>query len=220
MSSLHQGFIRKRRTVLKSRDENIIRTLNYQDSDGELSPHDVDSPTCGNMCMSPRRISKQMEVQSEFTDFGCVSPSPLRMRPSRFVNRTRNSPIPFGLDEGNDGDIDDDEQRVPTPMSDRPTCPDSVSPPHRSLRALRLFDTPHTPKSLLQRARRRRLTAASAEKEKYSDVVKKTPPQEPKVEANFNPFTPNNNRPLSHVQSVTYKRNRSQMERYRKCDLV
>ncbi|XP_061176533.1 wee1-like protein kinase 1-A [Saccostrea echinata] len=194
-----------KQSVMKERNDNIIRTLTYVDSDGELSPHEHDGDISVNgssPLSSPyANNSDRMEDQSSgFFEMDlppsspCPSPRP-RRRP---LKSKRHSPIPFAAyqDEGHEGDIDEaSEQRVPAPGTEfsSPACP--VSPPHRRLRALRLFDTPHTPKSLLQKARRRRPTEVKEER----------------VEANFNPFTPNNNRP----GSVTYcgKRNRSQFEK-------
>ncbi|ESO92215.1 hypothetical protein LOTGIDRAFT_93229, partial [Lottia gigantea] len=72
------------------------------------------------------------------------------------------------------------------------------SPPHRRLRALRLFDTPHTPKSLLEKAQRQKYRQIKSER-KSNRVVEK-------VEANVNPFTPVNNR-----VPIGGKRNRTDM---------
>lgn len=198
MSVSHPRFGRNRRFILRQRDENIMRTLTYHDSDGESSPHDGD---CGSSPYTSPLVSNsdRMEESSEFLELDIPTPTIVSPKPIRRMSRIRKlSPIPFTFDEGHEGDIDEEEQRVPTPgITVLPPSPGPVSPPHRKLRALRLFDTPHTPKSLLQKSRRRRLT----------DERKKL---EPKVEANVNPFTPNNNRPVLSCG----KRNRSQMERY------
>ncbi|XP_033739704.1 wee1-like protein kinase 1-A [Pecten maximus] len=198
-----------RRSALKRRDENIIRTLTYHDSDeGELSPSDGDFVRCGNLFSPCRFKSDRNDDQpSEFIEIDLPSSPMSSPRSSRNVIRhMKRSPIQFTLDEGNEGDVDDDEQRVPAPGTTiESPCPNS--PPHNRLRALRLFDTPHTPKSLLQKARRRRLTDERIAKEKK----RLTPPSENRVEANFNPFTPNNNRP--QTVNTSMKRNRNQMER-------
>lgn len=59
------------------------------------------------------------------------------------------SPIPFGYDTDDDDDdpaaVGDANARAPTPDT----------PPHRRMRSLRLYDTPHTPKSLFQKSQRR-----------------------------------------------------------------
>ncbi|KAJ8315702.1 hypothetical protein KUTeg_007852 [Tegillarca granosa] len=197
MSVSHPRFGRNRRFILRQRDENIMRTLTYHDSDGESSPHDGD---CGSSPYTSPLVSNsdRMEESSEFLELDISTPSIVSPKPIRRLPRTRKlSSIPFSFDEGHEGDIDEEEQRVPaTGITVLPPSPGPVSPPHRKLRALRLFDTPHTPKSLLQKSRRRRLTD---ERKRF----------EPKVEANVNPFTPNNNRPVLSCG----KRNRSQMER-------
>ena len=110
-------------------------------------------------------------------------------------------------------------------LSSRQTSPSS--PP--SLRALRLFDSPHTPKTLLERSknakgltpdspdtrhiRGRRITAFKSRRM----LGEKKPFSEPRgigsrtrIEANINPFTPNNNE--STIQ--THKRSRLNVERY------
>ncbi|XP_056137718.1 wee1-like protein kinase [Lampris incognitus] len=89
-----------------------------------------------------------------------------------------------------------------------PDCPDT--PPHKTFRKLRLFDTPHTPKSLLSRARGSSVGCSSrrvalfknmeASGEAVTDsTVKRN--QTPLV--NFNPFTPDS----VLIQSATTRRN-------------
>lgn len=86
-----------------------------------------------------------------------------------------------------------------------PDCPDT--PPHKTFRKLRLFDTPHQPKSLLSRARRSagssssrvalfRNVEASGKSITDSSRRHQTPP------VNFNPFTPDS----LLIQSVTQQR--------------
>jgi hypothetical protein len=195
MSTLQPRVRRGRRSALRKRENALVKTLNFHDSDGEFSPDGGSSPF---------HSSSSIETFDEHSDYLEVDIStPYLNSTSRsarsFISSRKLSPIPFGLDEENDGDVDDDEQRVPAPgkhVISPDSCP--LSPPSRKLRALRLFDTPHTPKSLLQKARRRRLT----DEKKNGD----------KVEANINPFTPCNNRPLScSVSSI--KRSREQMEK-------
>ncbi|XP_007249290.2 wee1-like protein kinase [Astyanax mexicanus] len=85
-----------------------------------------------------------------------------------------------------------------------PDCPDT--PPHKTFRKLRLFDTPHTPKSLLSRAR----TSASSNRRValFKNVDSKGKAsldgrrnQTPLV--NINPFTPDS----IVLQSSTQQRN-------------
>ncbi|XP_077424332.1 wee1-like protein kinase [Vanacampus margaritifer] len=87
-----------------------------------------------------------------------------------------------------------------------PTCPDT--PPHKTLRKLRLFDTPHTPKSLLSRVRDSSGKGPSFKTGEPGVVLSRsttdsdsgrrrhTPP------VNFNPFTPDS----LLIQSATQQR--------------
>lgn len=195
MSTLQPRVRRGRRSALRKNEKALVKTLNFHDSDGEFSTDGGSSPF----------HSPNMETFDEPSDYLEVDIStPYLSSNSRsartFIGARKLSPIPFGLDEENDGDVEDDEQRVPAPgkhvVSQTESCP--LSPPSRKLRALRLFDIPHTPKSLLQKARRRRLTDDKKNHEK--------------VEANVNPFTPCNNRPLS-CSVTSAKRSREQMEK-------
>ncbi|XP_061078131.1 wee1-like protein kinase 1-A [Conger conger] len=74
-----------------------------------------------------------------------------------------------------------------------PDCPDT--PPHKSLRKLRLFDTPHTPKSLLSKARTATAESSSRRIALFRNVDSSGKPntdckrkETPLV--NINPFTP------------------------------
>ena len=103
------------------------------------------------------------------------------------------SPIPFStLDES------DDEESPLLCASLPPAPPDT--PPHRRLRRLRLNDTPHTPKSLLEKSQRRVIAVAGhgyanvdvSESPNTSGNVRVTPrlvldPTRPQT--NVNPFT-------------------------------
>ncbi|XP_013880824.1 wee1-like protein kinase [Austrofundulus limnaeus] len=88
-----------------------------------------------------------------------------------------------------------------------PDCPDT--PPHKTFRKLRLFDTPHTPKSLLSRARgsgsgsssRRVALFKNVESPRKSVTDSCRRQQIPLV--NFNPFTPDS----ILIQSATQQRN-------------
>lgn len=89
-----------------------------------------------------------------------------------------------------------------------PDCPDT--PPHKTFKKLRLFDTPHTPKSLLSRARgcnsgssnRRVALFKNAESPGKSGVDSSSKrSQSPLV--NFNPFTPDS----LLIQSATQQKN-------------
>ncbi|XP_038150726.1 wee1-like protein kinase [Cyprinodon tularosa] len=101
---------------------------------------------------------------------------------------------------------DDGEEGSSSPI---PDCPDT--PPHKTFRKLRLFDTPHTPKSLLSRARgsvpgsssrRVALFKNSVDSPRKSLTDSSRRQQLPHV--NFNPFTPDS----LLIQSATQQRNR------------
>ncbi|KAL4622867.1 wee1-like protein kinase-like [Arapaima gigas] len=86
-----------------------------------------------------------------------------------------------------------------------PDCPDT--PPHKTLRKLRLFDTPHTPKSLVSRARRagagsssRRVALFKSAESAGRSATSCGRSRKPLV--NINPFTPDS----LLVQSATLQR--------------
>ncbi|XP_063403564.1 wee1-like protein kinase [Mytilus trossulus] len=204
MSTLQPRVRRGRRSALRKRDNGLVKTLNFHDSDGEFSPNDGGSSPFHSPSMESYDEPDYLEVDISTPYLNSTSRSA-----RTFISSRKLSPIPFGIDDENDGDVEDDEQRVPAPgkhvISPDEACP--ISPPSRKLRALRLFDTPHTPKSLLQKARRRRLTDERKSNSKENGE---------KVEANVNPFTPCNNRPLSCSVSsgmASIKRSREQMEK-------
>jgi len=101
------------------------------------------------------------------------------------------SPIPFStLCES-----EDDELQVP--CTDLPPVPPDT-PPHRRLRRLRLNDTPHTPKSLLEKSQRR-VTGTGFSCSGSSGVVSVSPARNVRVtprlvldptrpQTNVNPF--------------------------------
>ncbi|XP_071941419.1 wee1-like protein kinase 1-A [Antedon mediterranea] len=112
---------------------------------------------------------------------------------------------------------------IQSPMlikSNRPATPCSTSPPNKDLRNLRLFDTPHTPKSLLRKSSRlghlkktnnggsglvgrlfsgKRNNSPINDKPQTVPAVNRTMFRKPL--ANVNPFTPN-----AIMQSATKKR--------------
>ncbi|CAK6954529.1 wee1-like protein kinase [Scomber scombrus] len=98
---------------------------------------------------------------------------------------------------------DDGEEGSSSPI---PDCPDT--PPHKTFRKLRLFDTPHTPKSLLSKARssgpgsssRRVALFKNVEPSAKSITDSNRRQQTPLV--NFNPFTPDS----LLIQSATQQR--------------
>lgn len=201
MSLSRCSYSGRRKTFLKKKDYSANRALVYHDSsDGEIY-HDGGESGSSPMC-SPEHDSSEMDDHSsaEFLELDLPSPS----SSPRVVRRTKRlSPIPFSLDEN----IEDDSPvsccvRGNGGQRSTPLCP--VSPPHRRLKALRLFDTPHTPKSLIQRARRRKIPEEKLKKK-----------SEKKLYANINPFTPINNRVQPFPNYNSGKRNRTDMERYK-----
>lgn len=85
-----------------------------------------------------------------------------------------------------------------------PDCPDT--PPHKTFRNLRLFDTPHTPKSLLSRARGSGPGSSSRRVALFKNVEpsgKSDCKRQPTPLVNFNPFTPDS----LLIQSATQQRN-------------
>lgn len=191
---------------MKRREVNLIRTLNFQDSD-DGSGHE-DSISASSPIWSPERkyLSNRHDDQSpEFLELDlpecAMISSPKSSR--RFTRRRRFSPTTFVLNEVDD----EDAQQVPGSDILDP-CDVDLSPPHRKLRALRLFDTPHTPKSLLENARRRRHTG-----DKPRIAIDR--PQ-----ANVNPFTPSPHTDQNDSGYCSGKRNRSHLERYKQISLI
>ena len=197
------GF--KRRSLVKRGQETPIRTLTYHDSDEDGSGHD-ETPNGSSPIWSCER-DHVMELNddqcAEFLELDMPVPSPISSPPgspktTRRLTRRRKrySPIPFGLEE-----VEEEQgpQQVPGSEVISPSDGD-LSPPHRKMRALRLFDTPHTPKSLLEKARRRRPT--SGDKPRIAVDRPQT---------NVNPFTPS---PVDPNDSGIYcgKRSRSVLE--------
>uniref|UniRef100_A0A8C1ZR65 Wee1-like protein kinase n=1 Tax=Cyprinus carpio TaxID=7962 RepID=A0A8C1ZR65_CYPCA len=146
-------------------------------------------------------LSRTRDDDESWDEEGFGSPS--RAKPAFYMKR---SPSPRKSPQAYDSSpersyIHDDMEGSSSPV---PDCPDT--PPHKTFRKLRLFDTPHTPKSLLSRAR----TMASANRRvalfKNVDSTSKAcldgrRNQTPLV--NINPFTPDS----ILVQSSTLQRN-------------
>ncbi|XP_061750452.1 wee1-like protein kinase [Nerophis ophidion] len=82
--------------------------------------------------------------------------------------------------DSSDRSFDEDASSSPIPA-----CPDT--PPHKTLRKLRLFDTPHTPKSLLSRVRGSSSTRGSLFRNVERTAMSRS---QPTHLVNFNPFTP------------------------------
>jgi len=149
-----------------------------------------------NRCLRSRRPGNvdTSPSNAQLWDSGLGSPTP-GASPKSTQRRCAGclSPIPFSaLGE----ESEDDES--PLPSAGFPHVPPDT-PPHRRLRRLRLNDTPHTPKSLLEKSQRR--VAAPAHNYANLDVSSESPssrnvratpllvldPTRP--QANVNPFT-------------------------------
>lgn len=97
-------------------------------------------------------------------------------------------------------------KKISVRLSDKLACP---SPPHRRLHALRLFDTPHTPQTLLLNVGKDPRSPSDRETRRYMTGSKRTKKAEPRLEANVNPFATATSTCISGE-----KRTRSQSERY------
>ena len=196
----------------RSENVGIVQTLNFDDSDNEIdsSCNDVSMGSAGSL-MSPR----QSDTSDDFWGNGMISPTPVSSPQAshRRPIRQGSTPLPLPFHNYREAimEEDGDSDPVPHPVS-------SDSPPYKRVRALRLYDTPHTPKSLLQKAHRRlnrsRLFGGSGkditsalgtgtEKKKLNNLHHRPL-------ANVNPFTPNNN---TQSHSSGTKRTRSAIDR-------
>ncbi|RXM36376.1 Switch-associated protein 70 [Acipenser ruthenus] len=206
----------------------LRQKLQFSPSDGEDEPAEEDGNSTGadsafqeldspvqSRQISGKERSEQTggspEIRDEDRDFweeeGFGSPSPLKS-PSDFM---RGSPSPRKCNRAYNSFSPESsyhrEEREGS-SSPIPDCPDT--PPHKTFRKLRLFDTPHTPKSLLSKARassgpgsvRLRGVALFKNRESSgktsSDCKRNTTPH-----VNINPFTPDSD----FIQSATLQRN-------------
>ncbi|KAF3855216.1 hypothetical protein F7725_023271 [Dissostichus mawsoni] len=152
----------------------IRQKLQFTSSDGEdESIEDVNNSTGGesgftemDSPMPVRRdtVDKRLEGSSSPLNQSCGddevelwdeesfgSPSQLRSPSSVIFAHCSPSPRKSSRLYGGSPDrsyVQDDGEASSSPI---PDCPDT--PPHKTFRKLRLFDTPHTPKSLLSKAR-------------------------------------------------------------------
>ncbi|MGH0163010.1 UNVERIFIED_CONTAM: hypothetical protein FKN15_044152 [Acipenser sinensis] len=149
----------------------LRQKLQFSPSDGEDEPAEEDANSTGadsafqeldSPVQSRQKSGKERseqaggspEIRDEDRDFweeeGFGSPSPLKS-PSDFM---RGSPSPRKCNRACNSFSPESsyhrEEREGS-SSPIPDCPDT--PPHKTFRKLRLFDTPHTPKSLLSKAR-------------------------------------------------------------------
>ncbi|XP_017285700.1 wee1-like protein kinase [Kryptolebias marmoratus] len=212
----------------------IRQKLQFSCSDGEDEPiEDINNSTGGesgfteiDSPMPARRDAADKRLESgggssplnqsdgvelwdeEEEDFG--SPATHLRSPSRVIfancspSPKKVSRLYGGSPERGFLPEEDGEEGSSSPI---PDCPDT--PPHKTFRKLRLFDTPHTPKSLLSRARgsgsgsssRRVALFKSTESPRKSAADSGRRQHIPMV--NFNPFTPDS----ILIQSATQQRN-------------
>ncbi|MGH0130208.1 UNVERIFIED_CONTAM: hypothetical protein FKN15_041719 [Acipenser sinensis] len=206
----------------------LRQKLQFSPSDGEDEPAEEDANSTGadsafqeldSPVQSRQKSGKERseqaggspEIQDEDRDFweeeGFGSPSPLKS-PSDFM---RGSPSPRKCNRAYNSFSPESSYRREEregSSSPIPDCPDT--PPHKTFRKLRLFDTPHTPKSLLSKARassgpgsvRLRGVALFKNRESSgktsSDCKRNTTPH-----VNINPFTPDS----VIIQSATLQKN-------------
>uniref|UniRef100_A0A671M178 Wee1-like protein kinase n=1 Tax=Sinocyclocheilus anshuiensis TaxID=1608454 RepID=A0A671M178_9TELE len=132
-------------------------------------------------------LSRTRDDDESWDEEGFGSPS--RAKPAFYL---KSSPSPRKSPQAYDSSpersyIQDDMEGSSSPV---PDCPDT--PPHKTFRKLRLFDTPHTPKSLLSKARtmastsRRVALFSNVDSTKGCLDIRRN--QTPLV--NINPFTP------------------------------
>ncbi|XP_067902482.1 wee1-like protein kinase isoform X1 [Heterodontus francisci] len=149
-----------------------------------------------------RAEDEELELGNLSWEDGFVSsPSPLKprrdYRERRDLEESSSSPIrESGEREECSSPIREggEQEECSSPI---PDCPDT--PPHKTLRKLRLFDTPHTPKSLLSKARVRSCLSSSSVRRRGGALFRNVEQSErmpcdynrnkpPHV--NINPFTP------------------------------
>ena len=161
--------------------------LSEEEDDGGLV---VDLDSSSGYSGTPLKTflgSHRTSGSAKLWDSGLGSPTPgsVTRRTLNLSPKFKLSPIPFTLES-------DDEAVGVTPLDHSPPpSPIPVTPPHKKFRSLRLYDTPHTPKSLLQRATRRisrgnrtRLSSGTHDKDITKLMLSTDRPQ-----TNINPFT-------------------------------
>ncbi|KAM9529483.1 wee1-like protein kinase 1-A isoform 1-T1 [Salvelinus alpinus] len=137
---------------------------------------------------------------------GFGSPSHLQSPSSVIFTKGSRSPRKSSRVYGNSPErsyIQDDGEGSSSPI---PDCPDT--PPHKTFRKLRLFDTPHTPKSLLNKARTASSVSSSRRVALFRNVdsTGKSGPDSRRSQTplvNINPFTPE----ALLIQSTTQQKN-------------
>uniref|UniRef100_A0A667YY45 Wee1-like protein kinase n=1 Tax=Myripristis murdjan TaxID=586833 RepID=A0A667YY45_9TELE len=179
-------------------EDDIIEDVNNSTGD-ESGFTELDSP------MQVRRNASNVELWDEE---GFDSPSHLQSPGSVIFANCSPSPRKIsrlfgGSPERSYGQEDGEGSSSPIP-----DCPDT--PPHKTFRKLRLFDTPHTPKSLLSKARgssvgpsSRRVALFKNVEASGKSVTDSSGRRHQAPLVNFNPFTPDS----LLIQSATQQRN-------------
>ena len=178
MSLCHSRMFFETKSDRRSQDSGIIQALHFlQDSDG-LEDGDIGLDNLSSITSASLDTPVSHNASDRFCDSGLGSPTPKTgRRTSRRSPKSRLlelSPIPFSC--GIDSEEDDETGNIP---------PSPYTPPHKKFRALRLYDTPHTPKSLLQKAQRR-ISRANRNKNRGRGRLL-FDPEGPQT--NINPFT-------------------------------
>ncbi|KAM9808397.1 wee1-like protein kinase [Neosynchiropus ocellatus] len=224
MSSLR----RHRHGFMSPKTRPIRQKLQFTSSDGEDEPiedinnstgcesgfTEMDSPiperrigsekllNCDSNLLNQSGGDDDVELWDE-ESFG--SPTHLRSPSAALFSNCSNSPKKSprffcGSPEPSFTQMDGEGSSSPIPE-----CPDT--PPHKTFRKLRLFDTPHTPKSLLSRARasgssNRRTGLFKNSDTRASSITDSSRRQQTPL-VNFNPFTPDS----ILIQSATQQTN-------------
>ena len=169
-------------------DLGIVQSLNFEGEESDLDcdglENEVPSFTCIQDMPGMKTPTSSPVKPGRLWDSGLGSPTPTTPSP-RCKGSPRGSimsPIPFNM-------CDSEES-----LEHIPSCPPTpFTPPHKKFKSLRLYDTPHTPKSLLQKAQRR-IVRSSAKPSIDPDTSKVNlcrtllDPEGPQT--NVNPFTP------------------------------
>ncbi len=172
-------------------DSDVIQTLNFQDSDDGDMDSSVNDASMESV--SPQNNSMNSADRSPQCWDSALDNSPTPVSNPRNYRRSPRrkmiSPLPFSFDDSEDEQhqqtsCDTNERLPPLPRS-------PFTPPHKKMGSLRLYDTPHTPKSLLQKAQRR---ITRVQKSKLNIIQDSTTPKlmlnPSRPQTNVNPFTP------------------------------
>ncbi|CAH1798903.1 unnamed protein product [Owenia fusiformis] len=201
------------------KESGLIHRLNFDsENDGDVSWQDAS--------MSTGSLSPSRDDSIDTWQTNLLSPTPMSSPcMERFSKGRHMSPIPFSsyLDSGLEDTFD--SSREHGEEGGALTTP-TFTPPHKNFRALRLYDTPHTPKSLLQKCQRRITRISKSKLALNCDKLKTPKPPviapdshhhtaalNERLQANINPFTPsNNNNHASRTHSQGTKRSRQDIE--------